>query len=133
MGMAHGEPGPGGHGRQDSKTETLATSCPVEGRHGLSAAVDRPTIVTLGLVGYTKVEVCQRVQADLPTRRGEREGTLGGGNGLVIRAPGVKIVCQRDRDLCQPTWVVEGRREGLSLTQRHQDAPPVAKWTERQV
>jgi hypothetical protein len=127
LGMAHGEPGPGGHGRQDSEAETLATPCPVEDRHGLPEAVDRLMIAALGVVGCTKVEICQRVQANLPTRRGKREGTLGGSNGLVLRAPTEKIVCQRDRDLCQPTCIVEGGCEGLSLTQRCEDAPPVAQ------
>ena len=40
-----------GHGGQDNLTEALAALRPVEGRHGLPEAVDRPTIVALGLVG----------------------------------------------------------------------------------
>ena len=38
------------------------------------------------MVGAAEVMVRQRVQDDLPAGRGEREGTLGGGDGLVIRA-----------------------------------------------
>ena len=75
--MAHGEVGTGLHGGQDDLPEALMTPRPVEGRHGLPEAVDRPTIVALGLVGCAEVEVRQRVQDDLPTGRGEREGALG--------------------------------------------------------
>ena len=33
-----------------------------------------------------KAQVRQRVQDDIPTGRGEREGTLASGDGLVMRA-----------------------------------------------
>ena len=51
LGMAPGEPGTGGHGGQERPAEALVALRPVEGRHGLPEAVDRPTIVALGLVG----------------------------------------------------------------------------------
>ena len=51
LGMAPGELGTGVHGGQDDLTEALAAPRPVEERHGLPEAVDRPTIVALGLVG----------------------------------------------------------------------------------
>ena len=86
LGMAPGEAGTGEHGGQENLAEALAAPRPVEGRHGLPEAVDRPTIVALGLVGYAEVVVRQRVQDDIPAGRGEREGALGGGDGLVIRA-----------------------------------------------
>ena len=54
LGMAPGEPGTGGHGGQDDLTEALAAPRPLEGRHGLPEAVDRPTIVALGLVGVPR-------------------------------------------------------------------------------
>ena len=72
-------------------TETLVALRPVKRRYGLPEAVDRLTIVTLGLVGSAEVEVRQRVQDDLPAGRGEREGALGSGDGLVIRAPDVEM------------------------------------------
>ena len=62
------------------------TPCPVKGYHGLLEAVDRPTIVALGLVGLAEVAVRHRLQDDLPAGRGEREGALGGSEGLVMRA-----------------------------------------------
>ena len=105
--------------------------CPLEGRHGLPEAVDRPPIVTLGLVGEAEVVVRQRVQDDIPAGRGEREGALGGGDGLVIRAHEAEMVCQKDRDLSQPPRVVEGRGEGLGLAQIRQDTPKVARRPER--
>ena len=91
LGMARSEPGTGDHGGQEDLTEALAAPRPVEGRHGLPKAVDRPTIVALGLVGYAEALVRQRVQDDLPTSRGEREGALGGGDGLVIRTHEVEM------------------------------------------
>ena len=91
LGMAHGEAGTGVHGGQDDLTEALVAPRPVEGRHGLPEAVDRPTIVALGLVGEAEVVVRQRVQDDIPAGRGEREGALGGGDGLVIRAHDVEM------------------------------------------
>ena len=48
LGMAPGEVGTGEHGGQDGAAEALAAPPPVEGRHGLPEAVDRPTIVALG-------------------------------------------------------------------------------------
>ena len=80
------------HGGQDDLTEALVAPRPVEGRHGLPEAVDRPTIVALGLVGCAEALVRQRLQDDLPAGRGEREGALGGGDGLVIRAHEVEMV-----------------------------------------
>ena len=127
LGMAPGEPGTGAHGGQDDLTEALAAPRPVEGRHGLPEAVDRLTIVALGVVGYAEVVVRQRVQDDLPAGRGERKGALGSGDGLVIRAPEGEMDGQKDRDLSQPTRVVEGRREGLGLAQIRQDTPRVAR------
>ena len=50
LGMAPGEVGTGEHGGQDDLTEALVAPRPVEGRHGLPEAVDRPTIVALGVV-----------------------------------------------------------------------------------
>ena len=67
-------------------------AAPLEGRHGLSETVDRPTIVALGMVGQAEVLVRQRVQDDLPAGRGEREGALGSGDGLVIRAHDAEMV-----------------------------------------
>jgi hypothetical protein len=92
LGMAYGEPGMRLHGGQDDLTEALVALRPVEVRHGLPEAVDRPTIVALGLIGFTEEAVRQRVQGDLPTGRGKCQGMLARGDGLVIRAPVVEIV-----------------------------------------
>ena len=79
------------HGGQGDLAKALVAPRPLEERHGLPEAVDRPTIVALGLVGCAKVTVRQRLQDDIPAGRGEREGALGGSNGLVIRAPNVEM------------------------------------------
>src|SRR4030095_13355619 len=71
------------------------------------------------------------MQDDLPTGRGEREGALGGSDGLVIRAHEVAMERESDRDLSQPTRVVEGYREGLGLAQICHSVPQVATWVER--
>ena len=92
LGIAPGEVGTGVHGRQKDMTEALAAPPPFEGRRGLSEAVDRSTIVTLGRVGCAEVVVRQCVQDDLPTSRGEHKDTLGGGDGLVIRAHGAETL-----------------------------------------
>jgi hypothetical protein len=49
-------------------------------------------IVALGIVGSTEVAVRQRVEDDIPAGRGERQGTLSGGDGLVIRAHVAEMV-----------------------------------------
>ena len=54
LGMAPGEVGTGDHGGQDDLPEALVAPRPLEGRHGLPEAVDRPTIVALGLVGMAE-------------------------------------------------------------------------------
>ena len=41
------------------------------------------------------------------------------------------MVGQKERDLSQPTRVIEGRREGLGLAQIRQDTPKVARRKER--
>src|SRR4029453_2407760 len=84
LSMAPGEPGIGGHRGQDDLTKALMALPPLEGRHGLCAAVYGPTIVTLELVGYAKVAVRQRVQDDILAGRGGREGALCGGGGRLI-------------------------------------------------
>src|SRR5262249_34584898 len=84
LGIAPGEPGTGVHSGQEDRTEALPAPCSVESRHGLREVVDRPTIVALELVGEAEVLVRQGVEADFSADHGE--GTLGGGDGLVIRA-----------------------------------------------
>ena len=51
LGMAPGEEGTGEHGGQVGLAETLVAPRPFEGRHGLPEAVNRLTIVALGMVG----------------------------------------------------------------------------------
>src|SRR5690349_15348251 len=89
LGMAPGEPGTGGHGGQGDLPEALVVPRIAERRYSLSVAVYRPTIITLALVGEAEEAVCQRVQNDFPASRGEREGALGGSDGLVIHTHGV--------------------------------------------
>ena len=67
--------------------EALVTQPPVESRHGLPVAVDRPTIVALDLVGQAQALVRQGVGHDLPTGCGKRKGALASCDGLVRRAP----------------------------------------------
>jgi hypothetical protein len=92
LGIALGKEGTGEHGGQDHPAEALTAMRPVEGRHGVPEVVDRPPIVALGLVGKAEVSVRQRLQDDLPIGRGERQGALSGGDGLVIGAYAVEIV-----------------------------------------
>jgi len=86
LGMAHGELSTGLHSGQEDLAEALAASRSVEGHHGLPKAVDRPTIVTLSVVGEAEVVVCQRLQDDVPASCSECEGRCRG-DGLVISAP----------------------------------------------
>ena len=64
---------------------------PVEERYGLSVAVYRPAIVTLGMVGYTKVAVRHRLLEAIAAGRRECESALGGGDGLIIRTPLIEM------------------------------------------
>jgi hypothetical protein len=91
FGMAGGEKGTGLHRGQVSLPEVFTALCTAEGHGGLPEAVDGPPIVTLGPVGGAKVEVRQRLQDNVLVGRGKREGALGRGNGLVIRAPVAKM------------------------------------------
>ena len=85
--MAPGEAGTGDHGGQEIPTEALVAPCPVEGRHGLPEAVDRPTIIALDMVDYAEVLVRHRVQGAIPAGRGERQGALVGGDSLGHTRP----------------------------------------------
>jgi hypothetical protein len=87
LSMTHDEADTGAHGGRDEVTEALAAPHTLEGRPRLFEAVDRPMIIGMELVGSTKVEVRQRVQNNFPAGRGEGEGTLGAGDGLVMRTP----------------------------------------------
>jgi hypothetical protein len=129
--MAPGEPDAGEHGGEHTLAEVIVTLRPVEGRHGLPKAVDGLTISALGIVGHAEVMVRQRLQDDLPTGRSEYEGTLAGGNGLVIRAYEIVMESQSDRDLAQPTRVVEGCGQGLGLAQIGHNASHEASRVER--
>ena len=77
-------------GRTDT-AEVFVAPRPIEGRYRLLEAGDRPTIVTLGMVGYTKAVVGPCVQDDIPTSRGEYEGALGRSDGLIIHARKVEM------------------------------------------
>jgi hypothetical protein len=85
LGMARGEVRMGDHGRQEGEAKTLAALRTLEGCYGLRGAVDRSTKVALVIVDRAEEAVRQRPQDDFPTGRGEPEGALGGGDGLVIR------------------------------------------------
>jgi hypothetical protein len=88
-------------------------------------------IVTLEPIGKAEEVVRQRLEDNLPTGDGERQGALAGGDGLVMRAHDIEVVCQKERDLSEPTRVIEGRREGFGLAQQCQDTAKVARWHER--
>lgn len=73
----------------------------------------------------------QRVQGTLPMGGGERADTLGGGDGLVMRAHAVEMDREKIGDLSQPLRVVEGRCEGLGFVQIGQDTPKIPRRQER--
>src|SRR5262245_60490320 len=84
LSMAPGQVGTGGHGGQENPAKTLTALPLVKRSDRLSEADDRSTIVTLIPVRLPEAEMRQRVQDDLSTSRGRREGTQGGGDSLVI-------------------------------------------------
>ena len=124
--MAPGQVGTGEHGGHEDKTALVAPGL-FKGCDGLPEAVNRPTIVALGLIGLTEVLVGR--QDHIPIHCVECEGALGRGDGLVILAHLVTIVCQKEQDPSEPARVSESLSEGLGLTQTHQDAPQVAERT----
>jgi hypothetical protein len=67
--------------------EALVAPRPVEEHYGLPEAIDGSTIVALGLVGEAEALVRQLVQDGISASCGERESTLGDGDGLVICTP----------------------------------------------
>jgi hypothetical protein len=129
--MAPGEEGTGDHSREVNLDEALVALHPLEGRHSLPEAVDRPMIIALGPVCEAEVLARHYLQDDIPAGRGDCEGALGGGDGLVIRASVVEMEGQKARDLSQPTPIVDGRREGLGLAQQRQHALEITGWKER--
>ena len=112
------------HHGQDDLAKVLVAPCPLERCQRLPQAGDRPTRVTLGLVGLTEVEVRQPMQDDITAGRGEGEGALAGGDGLIIRAHKAEMEGQKDQDLAQPARVIERCSEGFGLAQRGQDTSP---------
>src|SRR5262245_1072856 len=113
--MAPGEEDTGGHCGQDNPAEALVAPRTTEGLYSQLEAVDRPTIVALGVVVGAEALVRQRLQDDLSTGRGKCQGALGGGDRLVIHTHEVEMACQKERDLCQSTLVAEGLGNGLGL------------------
>jgi hypothetical protein len=57
LGMARGQVGTAAHGGQVDLTEALVAPLPRKGSHGLLEAVDRPSILTLGLVDAAEMGV----------------------------------------------------------------------------
>src|SRR5215470_4767524 len=74
FGMAPGEIGGMECSGQDIPTEALAAAFPVEERHALLEAVDRPTIVTLEQVDRAERLVRLYVQDGIATRQSEGKG-----------------------------------------------------------
>src|SRR5205823_11365250 len=66
----------------------------------------------------------------VPDSRGEGKGTLEGVNSLIMRAPELKLACQKVRDSSHLPRVVESHSEGLGLTQQRENTPQVAKRSE---
>src|SRR5262245_32074545 len=87
LSMARGECGMDKRGGQDRMAEALVAPCPLEEPHGLPEAIDGLTIVALGLIGEAEALARQLGQDGISASRGEREGALGGGDGLVIYTP----------------------------------------------
>jgi len=71
------------------------------------------------------------VQDDVPTGRSEIESTLTSGNSLIMRTHHTEMDYQSERDLSQPTMVVESHREGLRLAQSRQDTSKITERAER--
>jgi hypothetical protein len=71
------------------------------------------------------------VQDNIPAGPGEFESTLASRDSLIMRTHSTEMDYQRERDLSQPTMVVESRREGFSLAQSRQDTPMIAERAER--
>jgi hypothetical protein len=127
LGMAPGEVSTGDHRGQVDLTEALVAPHITEGPHDWSVIVYGPTIVALGLMGYAQGTVRYRLQDGISARRGEREGVLAKGDGLVICTSLIEMEGQKVRDLSQATRVVEGHRKGLGLAQARQDAPRITR------
>jgi hypothetical protein len=70
------------------------------------------------------------VQDNIPAGPGEFESTLASGDSLIMRTHSTEMDYQRERDLSQPTMVVESHREGLRLAQSRQDTPIITERTE---
>jgi hypothetical protein len=131
LGMALGEAASGVHSGQDNLAKALAALRPVKEHYDLPETVYCPMIVALELVGLAEELIRQRVQDTIPAGRGEREGALGGRDGMVMCAHEEEMDAQKDRDLSQPTLIVQGRGEGLRLAQTCQDAPMITRRNER--
>src|SRR5262245_31597648 len=129
--MAAGESNKGAHGGLVRTAEEGGAVSTVESCHGLPEIVNRPTIVALGLVGSADGLIHHRVQDNVPASRGEPESTLAGGDGLIIRAHQVELVCEKARDPSEPTRVVASYRERLGLGPARSQAHQLTKRSER--
>ena len=124
LGMVLGEGSTGEHGGQEDLTEALAAPRPVEERHGLPEAVDRPTIVALGLVGDAEVWFASACRTPSPSAVASARARWPAAmawsyapmsrNSLTETAR--PVLADEDR---------RGPREGLSLAQTGQDTPVI--------
>jgi hypothetical protein len=131
LGITRSEESQGLHRGQRGLTEAFTALCPVERCYRLLETVARLSIVTLGPVCCAKIEVRQGLDDGIPVGYGQREGTLRRSDGLVIRTHTAELDGQKARDVSQPTTVVEGCSEGLSLAQSRQDTLSVTRGQER--
>ena len=72
------------------------------------------------MVDVAEAQVRECLEADIPAGDAERQGALGSGDGLVVRAHDAEIGRQIERDLSQPMRVVQGGRQAFGLAQTRQ-------------
>src|SRR5262249_7384320 len=92
LGVTRGKACTGVHGGQDKLGEAVGGRRPLEESPSLPEAVDGPMVIAPDQGAYAAIEGRLRVQDDIPTSRGKREGALGGSDGLVIRAHGAEML-----------------------------------------
>src|SRR5262249_31656835 len=123
FGMAVAQPEPGSYRDNDIGAKAFIEQISLEGRHIPPITLDGPWIVSRVVIGMTQAEMRPGLEADMPERGGQGQGTLTGDNGAVPLARQPESGAHLGVDPPESQVVAQRLGEGLGKAQMVEHAP----------
>ena len=117
FGVAEAQPGPGGRRDNAICAKAFREQITLEGRHIPPQTLDGPCIVSRVVIDPTQDEMRPGLEADMPERCGQGQGTLAVDDGAVHLARHPAIGAHVGVDPPEPQWIAERLGEGLGAAQ----------------